>query len=133
MQNLVIKVKKSIDLIEKEKGAFEIKCLIARDPNNVQWDLILSATWFEKDQMKRLNYLSQKILSDFDIDCMTQFSGIVTFESDVENDLTKSLLRIQKNNSNGLYNKVIDNDIILVETQMEQARLVIPLNQQSIT
>jgi len=81
MLDLIVKIKTSLKLIEQEKGDFKVKYLVAKDLSNLQWDLVLSADWFDSDMFKRLDYLSKKILSDFDIDCMMQFSGIVTYES----------------------------------------------------
>ncbi|MEI6638703.1 MAG: hypothetical protein FDX02_06705 [Chlorobium sp.] len=47
MRDLVIKIKKALQSIEEEKGEFKIKCLVATDPSNMLWDLILSAEWFQ--------------------------------------------------------------------------------------
>ena len=80
MQNLIIKIKKAISEIENEKGNFITKCLVAKNPDDIQWDLILVADWFDKNQIKRLEYLSDKILRDFDNDCISQFSGIITID-----------------------------------------------------
>ncbi|MEA1966804.1 MAG: hypothetical protein U9N77_01075 [Thermodesulfobacteriota bacterium] len=41
MQNLVVKIKKALSKIESEKGDFIIKCLVARNPDDIQWDLVL--------------------------------------------------------------------------------------------
>jgi len=40
-------VKDAIKSIEKEKGVeFKIKSLVAKNMDNIQWDLVLSADWF---------------------------------------------------------------------------------------
>jgi hypothetical protein len=128
MQNLIMKIKQAIKAIENERGNFKIKCLVAKDPSNVQWDLILSADWFEPDTLVRLEYLSKKILFDFDIDCMIQFSSIITYRVDESNPLLSKLESIQNNLSGGNYNH-LGQDYILIETnQIDNCKLVIPLN-----
>lgn len=123
MRNLIVKIKKAIDLIEKEKGAFDVKCLVAKNPDEVCWDLILSADWFSDSKMKDMEYLSPKILSDFDIDDMLQFSSIVIFKKNNENPLLKELKKIQAHEKG---NHGLESDY-MVETLLEQARLVIPI------
>ncbi len=49
MQNLFEIIKKALSEIESEKGNFLIKCLVAKNPDDIQWDLILAADWFEED------------------------------------------------------------------------------------
>ena len=126
MRNLVIKIKKALQSIEEEKGVFRIKCLVAKDPSNRLWDLILSAEWFEHDLIKRLNYLTENILGDFDIDCMIQFSGIITYDINTSNPLLEMLLLIQENHRIGKYSDELHQGYI--ELQLKQFS-VIPLNE----
>ncbi|MBZ4193127.1 MAG: hypothetical protein LAE24_02305 [Candidatus Contendobacter sp.] len=132
MSDLVMKIFKSIEAIEQERGQFKIKCLVAKDPVDIRWDLILSAAWFEKDLMKRLTYLTHKILTDLDDDCMAQFSSIITFDTAVDNELTRGLLKIQENYVRGRYDAMSDGGLTPLTTALQQARLVIPLNRQEV-
>ena len=129
MSDLVVKIFNSIEAIEKERGPFKIKCLVAKDPVDIRWDLVLSADWFEKDLMKRLTYLTDKILADLDDDGMAQFSAIITFDTTVDNELTRGLLKIQENHAQGRYDALSDGGLVLLTTALQQARLVIPLNR----
>lgn len=130
MQNLVVKIKKALSEIESEKGNFIIKCLVARNPDDIQWDLVLAADWFDEDQIKRLSYLSEKILSDFDIDCMSQFSGIITIAP--TSDLAKFLIKIQ----NGYIlhrRKIYSDETVIIETDNKLAPMVVLLDNVKIT
>ena len=93
MYHLVVKIKKALANIEAEKGKFTIKCLVAKNPDDTQWDLVLAADWFEQDKIKRLEYLTSKILKDFDADCMSQFSAIITIDAQSNAELVTLLKR----------------------------------------
>jgi hypothetical protein len=119
-----MKIKQALKQIEEEKGPFQIKSLVARDPAYIQWDLVLSAEWFGIDPTKQLDYLCEKILRDFDSDCMTEFSGIVTYGSNVSNPLIEALQVIQENHRLGNYGQLIGGDYIADRSH----GLIIPLN-----
>lgn len=127
MQNLIIKIKQAIQRIERDKGQFKVKSLVARDLSNIQWDLVLSADWFDGDQFKRLEYLSEKILADLDIDCMIQFSGIVTFDAQDSSPLIDTLIAVQENHRLGKYDD-LGQGYVVVESRHEAAKWIIPLN-----
>ncbi len=131
MRDLVIKIKKALQSIEEEKGEFRIKCLVAKDPSNMLWDLILSAEWFEDDLMKRLDYLSERILGDFDIDCMLHFSGIITYTVTSSHPLLEMLRVVQENNRIGKYSD-LGQGYVIVDSHSELAQLIIPLNNSEI-
>ena len=131
MRNLVIKIKKALQSIEEEKGEFKIKCLVAKDPSNMLWDLILSAEWFEDDLMKRLDYLSERILGDFDIDCMLHFSGIITYSTNSSLPFLEMLRMVQENNRLGKYSD-LGQGYVIVDSHSESAQLIIPLNNSEI-
>ena len=131
MRDLVIKIKKALQSIEEEKGEFKIKCLVAKDPSNMLWDLILSAEWFEDDLMKRLDYLSERILGDFDIDCMLHFSGIITYTVKSSHPLLEMLRMVQENNRIGKYSD-LGQGYVIVDSHSELAQLIIPLNNSEI-
>jgi len=131
MRDLVIKIKKALQSIEEEKGEFRIKCLVAKEPSNMLWDLILSAEWFEDDLMKRLDYLSERILGDFDIDCMLHFSGIITYTVKSSHPLLEMLRMVQENNRIGKYSD-LGQGYVIVDSHSELAQLIIPLNNSEI-
>ncbi|MEI7934703.1 MAG: hypothetical protein WCH30_06580 [Chlorobiaceae bacterium] len=131
MRDLVIKIKKALQSIEEEKGEFRIKCLVAKDPSDMLWDLILSAEWFEDDLMKRLDYLSERILGDFDIDCMLHFSGIITYTVKSSHPLLDMLRVVQENNRIGKYSD-LGQGYVIVDSHSELAQLIIPLNNSEI-
>lgn len=125
MQNLIVKIKKALSEIESEKGNFIVKCLVARDPNDIQWDLVLAANWFDEDLIQRLNYLSEKVLGDFDNDCVSQFSAIITI--DPASDLAKFLIKIQKRYS--LHQgKLYMDDTVIINTDNKLAPIVVSLD-----
>lgn len=126
MHKLILKIKEALQFIEQEKGeAFKIKCLVAKDLDYIQWDLVLSAGWFESDQLKRLDYLTTKILKNLDIDCMIQFSGIITYNVQETSPLIELLTTIQNNNSLGKYPDC--GGYVLIEPHHDTAKWVIPL------
>lgn len=127
MRDLFVRIYQAINSIEQERGAFDIKCLVSRKADYMLWDLVLTAPWFEHKEKERLQYLSHRILSDLDIDLLTQFSAIITYPSGTKNELTQLLHRIQKNVQAGHYNDPSGDDFVMVETQSDIARFVIPL------
>lgn len=130
MQNLALKIAWALQTVEHERGPFKVKCLIAQNPQDTQWDLILWADWFDADEFKRLNYLIEKIIKPLNEGLMAQFNAIITFGPDDDNDLLQSLRKIQDNYARGFYQTAWDEDILEVRASLPQACLVIPLNIQ---
>lgn len=128
MRNLFVKIGTALAEIEKEKGQFEIKCLIARDPIDPLWDLVLSADWFWQDRKQTLDFLTDRVLGDLDYESMVHFSGMVTFPPDTCNPLLDALRMIQKNHRAQKYEYMRADGMVMVQTQLTQARLVIPLD-----
>ena len=126
MHNLIMKIKKGIHEIENEKGSFRIKCLVAQNNEDAIWDLVLAADWFDPDEYKRIEYLTNKIMSKFDTDIISQFSGIITIDKNSE--LGKILERIQDNYNAGKYNLFVD-DYLIVNTEYKSAKMVVPLTE----
>jgi hypothetical protein len=124
MQDIVIKIGKALAEIEQEKGAFIVKCLVARNPDDIQWDLVLAANWFEKDKFRRLSYLSEKILWGLDDYSISQFSAIITIEPD--SDLAQFLIKIQSGDWQ-LCGKLNGNGQIIVNTDNKLAPVVMSL------
>jgi hypothetical protein len=126
MYNLIDRIKKSIRDIENEKGAFQIKCLVAQNPDDMVWDLVLAADWFDSDEYKRIEYLTNKIMPNFTNDIISQFSGIITI--DINSELGKILERIQNNYNSGKYNLFVD-DYLVVNTEYKFPKMVVPLTE----
>lgn len=80
MRVMVEELKERIANIEKERGSFVVKCLVANDASDINWDVVLSATWFEADEMARLRYLCDRIMSDLSVDAISQLNGLTTFD-----------------------------------------------------
>lgn len=130
MRNLALTIAQALQAIERERGPFRVKCLVAQDPDDIQWDLILWADWFDENEFKRLEYLIEKIIRPLDQDALAQFNAIITFGSGDDNEMLKALRRIQDNYEKGIYRIPWDGDILEVRANLPQARLVIPLNLQ---
>ena len=124
MQNIIIKIAKALTEIEHEKGAFIVKCLVARNPDDIQWDLVLAANWFEEDKIQRLNSLSVKVLCELDNDSISQFSAVITISPD--SDLAQFLIKIQ-NGYNLHYGKLNADEQLIINTDNKQAPMVLSL------
>lgn len=130
MRALALKIAQALHAIEQERGRFKVKCLVAQDPDDIQWDLILWADWFDEDEFKRLDDLIEKIIKPLDKDSLAQFNAIITFGTDDDNEMLRALRRIQDNYETGVYRSVWGGDILEVRANLPQARLVVPLNIQ---
>ena len=130
MRNLALTIAQALQAIERERGPFRVKCLVAQDPDDIQWDLILWADWFDENEFKRLEYLIEKIIKPLDQDALAQFNAIITFGSGDDNEMLKALRSIQDNYAKGIYGFAWDGDILEVRANLPQARLVVPLNLQ---
>ncbi len=126
MHKLILEIKSAIQRIEQDKGEFTIKSLVAKNSDNIQWDLVLSADWFEKNQLTRMDYLAEKILAGFDFECMMQFSGIVAYDTQDSNPLMNLLKKIQDDNALGKYADC--GGYSLIEPHEENIKWIIPLN-----
>jgi hypothetical protein len=128
MQDLFIKIGTALAEIESEKGLFQIKCLVARDPIDPLWDLVLSAEWFRQDRKQTLDFLTDRVLGNLDYESLVHFSGIVIYPPDSENPLADALRRIQRNHRQHRYDFMCADGMVTLATQLPQARLVIPLD-----
>ena len=131
MRSLFMKIQQALTVIEQEKGAFEIKCLVASDPLEPLWDLILSAAWFEPNRKKNLDYLTHRILDDLDYDELSHFSAIILYLPNRQHPLAEALKLIQSNHRAGQYEPLRADGMVLIRTPMEQARLVMPIDDGS--
>lgn len=121
MKQMVEEIKRRIAKIESDRSAFTMKCLVATDMDDVSWDVVLAADWFEPDQMDRLNYLSEHIMSDLSIDSISQLNGIVTHAS--EDPFIKWLQGVKA--LNGSNPHLFLNDVKIVTTESPKAKMVV--------
>ncbi len=128
MRDLFVKIGSALAEIEKEKGPFQIKCLIAREPVDPLWDLVLSADWFHESRKETLDFLTDRVLGRLDYESMIQFSGIVTYPPDSQNPLADALKKIQQNHRQHRYEYLRTDRVVTIQTQLAQARLVIPFD-----
>lgn len=128
MRDLFVKIGAALAEIEKDKGQFQIKCLVARDPIEPLWDLVLSADWFYPSRKETLDFLTERVLGPLDYDSIIHFSGIVIYPTDRQHPLVDALRKIQQNHRQHRYDFMRTDGIVTVQTQLPQARLVIPFD-----
>jgi hypothetical protein len=131
MRNLFVKISEILQSIEREKGEFLIKCLVSRETDEPYWDLILSADWFSKNPQATMSYLTDRIMNALDYDCLMFFSGIIPYPADTVNPLAQTLMQIQRNHREHLYELMRLDGIVMLQTQLEQARLVVPIDDDT--
>lgn len=130
MRDLYVNIGTALAAIEKEKGPFQIKCMIARDPIEPLWDLVLSADWFYESRKETLDFLTDRVLSQLDYESMIHFSGMVTYPPDSQNPLADALRKIQHHHRQNRYDFMRANGMVTLQTQLSQARLVIPFDDE---
>ena len=128
MHDLFVNIGAALTKIENDKGAFQIKCLVARDPIEPLWDLVLSADWFYSSRKQTLDFLTERILGHLDYDSMIHFSGIVTYPTDSQHPLADTLRKIQHNHRQHRYDFMRADGMVRLQTPLPQARLVIPFD-----
>lgn len=128
MWNLFIKISEILQQIEREKGEFSIKCLVSRDVEEPHWDLIVSAPWFSDDPESAIAHLTDRIMSALDYDCLIVFSGIVPYPVDSRNPLAQALTQIQCHHRQHRYEFMRLDGVVMLSTPLEQARLVVPVD-----
>jgi hypothetical protein len=94
-------------LEEKSGKKFELKCLIAKDSEDISWELVLFAPWLDKDETKRVSFLYENIVSKIDSSVIIDFSGIIPIVA--ENDMVRTLAETRKNALNKM---IIDKENI---------------------
>ncbi|MEA3643775.1 MAG: hypothetical protein VBE63_28170 [Lamprobacter sp.] len=131
MRDLYVSIGTALAKIEKEKGPFQIKCMIARDPIEPLWDLVLSADWFSESRKETLDFLADRVMSQLDYDSLIHFSGMVTYSPDSQNPLVNALRKIQHLHRQHRYDFMRADGMVTLQTQLSQARLVIPFDDES--
>jgi hypothetical protein len=89
-------LKQLISSLEEKAGKkFLLKCLIAKDTDDISWELVLFAPWLDKDETKRVSFLYENIVSKLDSSVIIDFSGIIPIVA--ENDMVRTLIETRKN------------------------------------
>jgi hypothetical protein len=89
-------LKQLISSLEENVGKkFLLKCLIAKDADDISWELVLFAPWLDKDETKRVSFLYENIVSKLDASVIIDFSGIIPIVA--ENDMVRTLIETRKN------------------------------------
>ena len=81
MKELVEKLRSLEVQIAKQKGEFSLFALFLREEAPDKWDLVVSASWFWREQKKTLNYLAEKLRSHLTRDELLILSRIVLIDA----------------------------------------------------
>lgn len=116
-------LKRLISSLEENVGKnFLLKCLIAKDPDDISWELVLFAPWLDKDETKRVSFLYENIVSKIDSSVMIDFSGIIPIVD--ENDMVRTLSEARKN----VMGKVIMDTETIFQVNYPFAKMIIFLD-----
>ena len=116
-------LKQLLAALETKTGkTFIIKCLIAKDPEDISWELFLYAPWLDADETKRVNFIYENIISKLDSSVIIDFSGVIPCVQ--ENDMTKSLMSTKQFASGKV---ILDNESIF-QVNYPFAKMVIFLD-----
>ncbi|WPL18195.1 hypothetical protein Thiowin_03254 [Thiorhodovibrio winogradskyi] len=130
MRDLVVSLGVVLADIEREKGPFQVKCLVTPDPVEPMWDLVLVAQWFWPERKQTLDFLVPRVMGRLDYEHLMHFSGLVIYPPDSDNPLTEALREIQDNHRHHRDDWLRAGGLVTVQTRLPQARLVIPLDDE---
>jgi hypothetical protein len=120
---LIYKLKQLVSSLEKKVGKkFLLKCLIAKDADDISWELVLYAPWLDQEESKRVAFIYKEIVEKLDQTEIFDFSGILL--SVHENDMVKTLLGTLQNAMGKI---ILDNETIF-QTNFSFAKMVIFLD-----
>jgi hypothetical protein len=116
-------LKRLISALEKsEQKAFDLKCLIAKDTDDISWELVLFAPWLDSDETKRVSFLYENIISKLDSSVIIDFSGVIPIVK--ENDMVQTLRGLRQSASGKV---ILDNETIF-QVNYDFAKMVIFLD-----
>ncbi|MBK5937854.1 hypothetical protein [Halochromatium roseum] len=127
MQALFVTIADLVEAIELERGPFDVKCLAAKDPEDLQWALILSAEWFKTYSGDLTAYLVEHTLQQLDDASLSQMLAIIPYQPGRGGDLLDTLKRVQKQADRQRYGSGTEQHFEMIETPHPLARLVVPL------
>ncbi|MBK5937871.1 hypothetical protein [Halochromatium roseum] len=132
MRNLALTLARNLEIVERERGPFKVKCLVCKEPDDLFWDLILWADWFESNERARLSYLLDKLIKPLDPEALMYFSAMMTYGANDDSPFLRSLLTIQRNFDQGLYATSWHDEIVQIRSTMPRATLIVPLGHRLI-
>ncbi|MDD5673838.1 MAG: hypothetical protein PHC61_06735 [Chitinivibrionales bacterium] len=116
-------LKQLISALEEKVGKkFVLKCLIAKDPDDISWELVLYAPWLDEDETKRVSFILENIVSKLESSVIIDFSGIIPVVH--ENDMIRTLLAARQNAMGKI---ILDNETIF-QVNYPFAKMVIFLD-----
>ncbi|MEA1052848.1 hypothetical protein U5801_23995 [Lamprobacter modestohalophilus] len=127
MQALFVTIAALVEAIEAERGPFDVKCLAAKDPDDLQWALILSAEWFKTYPGDLTAYLVEHTLQQLDDENLSQMLAVIPYQPGRGGEVLDTLKRVQKQADRQRYGSATGQDFTMIETPHPLARLVVPL------
>lgn len=105
---LIYILKQLISALEAKTGkTFLLKCLIAKDAEDISWELVLFAPWLDEDETTRVSFIYENIISKIDSSVIIDFSGVIPAVH--ENDMIRTLLATRQN---AMGKVILDNETI---------------------
>jgi len=93
MKEIIEKLKSEITALEKEKGPLLIFAIFLREDPLEKWDIIISATWLNSEEMSAYKLISSRLRDALNDSELLQFSRIVIL--DPEDPVVSFLLDLQ--------------------------------------
>jgi hypothetical protein len=116
-------LRKLIASLEKrEQKTFGLKCLIAKDNDDISWELVLYASWLDPDETQRVTFLYENIISKLDSSVIIDFSGLISIVQ--ENDMVRTLRSLRQ----GATGKVIMDNETIYQVNYPFAKMIIFLD-----
>jgi fructose-1-phosphate kinase PfkB-like protein len=106
----------------KVEKKFVLKCLIAKDADDISWELVLYAPWLDEDETKRVSFIYENIVSKIDASVIIDFSGVIPAVH--EDDMIRTLLETRRNATGKV---ILDNETIF-QVNYPFAKLIIFLD-----
>jgi len=129
MQTLFVTIATLVEAIEAEQGPFEVKCLAAKDPDDLQWALILSADWFKTYPGDLTAYLVERTLQQLDDESLSQMLAVIPYQQDHGGDLLETLRQVQQQSAWEQDRSATRHDFLVIDTPHPLAQRVVPLNR----
>ena len=108
MKQIIDKLKSLILAIEKENAPLLICALFLREEPLEKWDIVISATWLDSQEMQSYEIISSKLQTYLSDSELVQFSRVVILDQD---DPVVSYLQNLETLSNGGYKELRAEDL----------------------
>jgi hypothetical protein len=117
---LIRMLRELVASVEREVGKrFDLKCLVARDPEDISWELVLYAPWLDEDESRRISFLYERIVSKLDDALIIDFSGLIP--TNRETDMIRTLRAVRRASSP----RMIIEDETIFQVDYPFAKLII--------